>query len=46
MLGLLDADGLRSAAHGDLEEFGEINVVDFASNEAPKAAERCGRFIF
>ena len=34
MLGLLDAEGLRSAAHGDLEEFGEINVVDFASNEA------------
>ena len=39
MLGLLDAEGLRSAAHGDLEEFGEINVVDFASNEAPKAVE-------
>eukprot|EP00435_Cladocopium_sp_Y103_P049415 s1818_g14.t3 len=33
MLGLLDAEGLRSAAHGDLEEFGEINVVDFACNE-------------
>ena len=39
MLGLLDAEGLRSAAHGDLEEFGEINVVDFASSEVPYAAE-------
>jgi len=32
-LGLLDAEGLRSAAHGCLEEFGEMDVVEFASAE-------------
>ncbi|CAK9029929.1 unnamed protein product [Durusdinium trenchii] len=33
MLGLLDGEGLRQSAHGCLEEFGEIDVVEFASNE-------------
>ena len=33
MLGLLDAEGLRSATQGCLEEFGDIDVGEFASTE-------------
>ncbi len=34
--------GLRSAAHGCLEEFGEMDVVEFASAEVGRGCGCCG----